>query len=110
MFTNIQYEEEWECTGEFRKRVYNVYRDKTGSKVATFVMDGGKSAKKDIKLPKGAKRIKYEMKPCALYNKTKFCRKCAYKLHFKCPVCGKVIRKTREKATGKSTKYGHGGY
>ena len=109
MFSNLQYDEEWECQGEFKERVHNVYINKEGYKIAEFVMDGGASQGKDIKLPDGAKRVKYEMKRCALHNRTFFCRKCAYKLKFKCPKCGASIRKRKDKR-GKGTKYDHGGW
>ena len=111
MFSNIQYEDEYECDGEFKERVHNMYRDKSGSNVTTFTMDGGKSAKKDIKLPEGAKRIKYQMRPCALRNHTKFCPTCAKKSGYKCTQlkCKGHLRLVRRK-DGKSTKYGHGGY
>ncbi len=108
MFSNLQWEEEWECQGESKERVHNVY-EKDGRQVASFVMDGGESIGKDIKLPKGAKRIKYEMKSCALRNHTFFCRDCAYKVRFKCPKCGASIRK-RKNRNGSGTKYDHGGW
>lgn len=108
MFSNLQREEEWECQGEFKKRVHNVY-EKDGHKVASFVMDGGVSAGKDIELPEGAKRVKYEMQSCALHNHTFFCRACAYQLRFKCPKCGASIRKRKNK-NGSGTKYDHGGW
>lgn len=109
MFTNIQFKEEWECQGKFKKRVHNVYLDKERHRVAKFIMDGGASKNKDIKLPSGAKRVKYEMKSCALHNHTFFCRECSYKLKFKCPICNSIIRKRKNK-DGSGTKYDHGGW
>ena len=110
MFSNIQYEDEWECLGEFRKSVHNVFVDKKGDSVKIFVMDGGAGTK--VKPPKpGMKRVKSEMKPCSLYYHTKYCTSCVKKIGFKCvrPRCKGKIRLVRRK-NGSSTKYAHGGW
>ena len=102
MFTNLQYEDEYECLGEFRKKLTNVWVHKEGDqKIITH------SRKK----PRGAKPLKSEMNPCSLYYHTKYCKSCVRKLKAKCvrPRCKGPIRLVRRK-DGSSTKYTHGGW
>lgn len=110
MFSNLQYEDEWECLGEFRRAVRNVFRDSKGKRVHVFVMDGG--AGTIVKPPEpGMKSVKYEMLPCSLYYHTKYCTSCVRRIKFKCvrPRCKGKIRMVRRKG-GASTKYAHGGW
>jgi len=100
-FTNMQYKEEWECTGEFRKKTDHLWRSKDG-KMTLY------ARKPDKEHPI---KVNSEMKYCALCRHTKYCRKCAYKLKFRCsaPRCKGIIRKVRNE-DGTPTKYGHGGW
>lgn len=105
MFTNIQYEDEWECLGEFRKKLTNtwVYKEKDGNKITAH---GHKTSPHP-----GAKPLKSEMSPCSLHYHTKYCTSCVRKIGFKCvrPRCKGKIRLVRRK-DGSSTKYAHGGW
>ncbi len=72
MFDNIQYEEEWECNNTtIRRKV-----PKNCQSIKTL-----KSGKKI--------RLKYENHHCSISNGSVYCRKCAYKLKFKCKNCKK---------------------
>ena len=98
-FDNIQLEEEWECNGQFRR---------------TCPPDSwikGKSKYFGGDCPKGARQLKTEIKPCALYFDTKYCPICAKKQHYKCTRnrCNGRLLKVRNK-DGSSTIYTHGGY
>ena len=102
MFSNLQYEDEWECLGEFRKKLTNVWISKDGKTIS----HGYKTAPSP-----GAKPLKSEMAPCSLHYHTKYCTSCVRKRHFKCvrPRCKGKIRLVRRK-DGSSTKYTHGGW
>ena len=110
MFDNLQYEEEWECLGEFRKKARNVFKSKDGRTCSMFIMDGGAGTKLNPPRP-DMKRVKFEMQPCSLYYHTKYCSTCVRKIHFKCvrPRCKGPIRLVRRK-NGSATKYTHGGW
>lgn len=110
MFTNIQYEDEYECLGKFRRKARNVFKDNKGNRVHTFIMDGG--AGTEVKPPEpGMKRVRYEMLPCSLYYHTKYCKSCVRKIKGKCarPRCKGPIRLVRRK-NGSPTKYTHAGW
>ena len=110
MFDNLQYEEEWECNGKFRRKAHNVFKSKNGKRVSCFVMDGG--ANTVIDSPESnMRRVKYEMWPCSLSRNTKYCRKCAQRRHFKCGAhkCKGKIVKVKNK-DGTNTKHSHGGW
>lgn len=100
MFDNIQYEEEWECLGKFRKKLKNAWISKD-RKTITY------SRKK----PRGAKPLKSEMSYCSLHYHTKYCKSCVRKIRFKCarPRCKGPIRLVRRE-NGTSTKHAHGGW
>lgn len=100
MFSNLQYEDEWECLGKFRHKLVNVWISKDR-----------KTITHSRKKPRGAKPLKFEMKYCSLYYHTKYCTACVRKIRFKCvrPRCKGPIRLVRRK-NGSSTKYAHGGW
>jgi len=100
-FTNLQFEEEWECPVMFRRKVKGFWGDKSG-KYVLF------SNEPDEKHPYPKKT---EMNYCSLIHKTKYCRKCAEKRHFHCgrPRCKGKLVKVRNK-DGSGTKYTHGGW
>ena len=109
MYINLQYEAEWECLGELKKKVRNVFiNPKTGTRVHSFTMDGGAGTILPPPEP-GMKRIHYEMQSCSLLNKTKYCNGCARKRNYQCPICGGSIKLVRH-SNGKGTKYTHGGW
>jgi len=76
---NIQHEEEWGCNNARIRR-----------KVAPSTVS---------KLTKAGKRVylKYDYYSCYISNDSAYCRKCAYKLKFKCKNCktGRIILKRR---------------
>lgn len=106
---NFQKEEEWECLGKYRRRVQNVFRDSRGTRISSFVMDGG--AGTVVPLPKGMKRIKTELWFCSLTFHTKFCAICAKKLKYRCSRkgCKGELKKVRE-FDGKPTEWTHSGW
>lgn len=102
MFSNLQFEEEWECIGKFRQKVEDHWRTKNGKGILI-------SSTPDLE--KYPILLKSQMNYCSLIYHTKYCRKCAYKRHFKCgrPRCKGRIVKVR-KSDGGNTKYTHGGW
>ena len=102
MFTNIQYEDEYECQGKFRKKLVDVWISKD-RKTTTH---GGKKPPSP-----GAKLLKSEMNYRSLYYHTKYCKSCVRKIKGKCvrPRCKGPIRLTHRK-DGSLTKYAHGGW
>ena len=103
MFLNLQYEEEWECNGKYRETLKEgeAWRSKSGRDVLW-----AREPDKEHPYPK-----RRDWTYCCIRFKTKYCRKCAEKRHFKCgrPRCkGRLVR-VRNK-DGSSTKHTHGGY
>ena len=106
MFTNIQYEDEYECQGKFRRLTHGkLWKSKDGKSILH-------SSRKDTENKKEYPiEVKSEILPCALYYHTKYCKSCVRKIKYKCvrPRCkGKIVLVRRK--DGKSTKYGHSGY
>jgi len=106
MFTNLQYEDEYECQGKFRRLTHGKL---WGTKDGKSFLHSRKRDADDIK--EYPKEIKSETLPCALYHHTKYCESCARKLKYKCgrPKCKGILRLIRRR-DDKPTKYGHGGY
>lgn len=102
MFTNIQYEDECECLGKFRKKLTNVWISKD-RKTTTH---GGKKPPTPDATP-----LRSEMAHCSLHYHTKYCKSCVRKLKGKCvrPRCKGPVRLVRRK-DGSVTKYGHAGW
>ena len=100
MFSNFQYEEEWECLAKFRRKVHGMFRSVHNRHSTSNVQ------RDEFQIP-----VKTEMNYCSLYYHTKYCRKCAGKRHFKCgrPKCNGKLFKVRE-SNGKTTKHTHGGW
>ena len=100
MFSNLQWEDEYECLGTFRKTLHDVWRSKDG-----------KHSIRTNSPPVDYVQQKTETNFCALYYHTKYCKKCITRLHFKCvrPRCKGPVRLVRRK-DGTTTKYAHGGY
>lgn len=106
MFHNLQYEDEYECFGEFRRKTRgNLWKSKDGK---ITLHSNRRDAENKKKYPI---EVKYETLPCAIYYNTKYCKSCVRKIKYKCvrPRCKGPIRIVRRK-DGKPTKYGHGGY
>ena len=104
-FTNIQYEDEYECDGKFRRLTSMVWKSKDGKNTLY-------ARRRDVEdRKKYPIEVKSKLLYCALYHKTKYCHSCARKLKYKCsrPRCTGVLRLVRRK-DGKPTKYQHGGY
>ncbi len=102
MYSNIQYEEEWECPAMFRQKVDGqCWRDKSGHNRLW-------ARQPDAAHPYP---VKSERNYCALIYNTKYCRKCAEKKHFHCgrPRCKGLLVKVRNK-NGSSTEHTHGGF
>ena len=66
MFSNLQFEEEWECLAKFRRTVHDMFRSINNPKSSSNVQ------RDEFQIP-----IKTEMNFCSLYYHTKYCRKCA---------------------------------
>jgi len=100
MFTNMQFEDEYECLGTFRKTLHDVWRSRDNKH--SIITNSP---------PAGYVRQKTETNFCAIYYQTKYCKSCVRKLHGHCvrPRCKGPIRLVRRK-DGSSTKYTHGGY
>lgn len=106
MFSNLQYEDEYECDGNFRKSTKG---DLWKSKDGKHQLHAHKRDEEDkIKYPI---LVKSETLLCALYHKTKYCKSCARKLKYKCgrARCRGILRLVRRK-DGKTTKHQHGGF
>jgi len=92
MFSNMQFEEEYECM--------QTYRRKLSAESRVFKMVKGKEALQ-----------RSEIRYCSLDHNTKYCGGCARRLKYRCsrPRCKGVLRKVRNK-DGSCTKYTHGGW
>jgi len=95
---NWQKEEEWVCQGKVtvdcsRENVFYNTKEKTRSHV--FVMDGG--AGTQVETPPDSIRLEKETRSCNGVNDTTYCKSCAKKHGYKCPICGAGIKKERDK-------------
>lgn len=99
MFTNRQYEEEWECIGKFRR------------KILEFASTHNRKSRCTVQTGEYQVPIHSEMAYCSLHRHTRYCRTCAYKRQFKCGAhkCTGQLVKVRNR-DGSCTKHTHGGW
>lgn len=106
-FTNIQYENEYQCfaivthhVDSRRKYPDNElimnnaipYNDKKGIEIKRLTREIWK-----VTYIKGKTIHKDNWSYCEIVNKTMYCEECAKKLRFKCPICGGTIVLVRKK-------------
>jgi hypothetical protein len=101
MFDNIQHEEEWHCRAAIDERTDKAFKRYVGQdKKSLAALDRlikKKGLVEEYLNLDYQKTFRSHWTYCHIKNDTAFCKKCAAKLKFKCPVCGGLIAKTRDK-------------
>jgi DNA-directed RNA polymerase subunit RPC12/RpoP len=97
---NMQFANEYECQGKVFRKMKGWWQgfNSSGKKMWSGNFKPTKrDLKGDLKHIKTIKPLTKELTYCSIVNNTQFCEKCAKELNYKCPVCGKEIKLTRNR-------------
>lgn len=96
MFDNIQHEEEWHCRAAIDERTNKSFMRYVGQDKKSLAALDKLIKKKGLEEEYKPKTFRHFWTYCHIKNDTAFCKECAARLKFKCPVCGGLIAKTRD--------------
>lgn len=91
---NMQYYDEYQCTGKAWKKIEHYHFGKT-----TQYNDEPPTPEYIIECYGKLLKVLHHMKElwdCWMVNETYFCKECAKKLKYKCPICGGKIKLSRK--------------